>query len=58
MDIIKTILLGLNSNQAPVITADQPVYALGKKVEWMYPAIYGEDNLLMMLGTLHIEMVF
>ena len=58
MDIIKSILLGLNSNQAPVITADQPVYALGKQVQWMYPAIYGEDNLLMMLGTLHIEMAF
>ena len=58
MDIIKSILLGLNSNQAPVITADQPVYALGKQAQWMYPEIYWEDNLLMMLGTLLIGMAF
>ena len=58
MDIIKNILLWLNSDPAPVVTADQPVYALGKQIQWMYPEIYGEHHLLMMLGALHIEMAF
>ena len=39
------------------MTADQPVYAIAKKVQWSYPELYGEDcKLLMMMGALHIEM--
>eukprot|EP00112_Aurelia_sp_Birch-Aquarium-sp1_P023888 Seg731.3 transcript_id=Seg731.3/GoldUCD/mRNA.D3Y31 product="hypothetical protein" protein_id=Seg731.3/GoldUCD/D3Y31 len=58
MDIIKQILLLINPKQAAVITADQPVYTLGKQIQWMYPDLYGEDKLLMMMGGLHIEMAF
>ena len=58
IDIIKQILLKINPNQCPVITADQPVYTLGKQIQWLYPDQYGEDKLVMMMGALHIEMAF
>ena len=43
-----------NPGQVPVITADQPVYALGKQVQWLYPNEFG--NIIWMMGPLHIEM--
>ncbi len=58
MGVVKKILLKLNPQQAVVLTADQPVYALGKQVQWMYPEFYGEGNTVMMMGALHIEMAF
>ena len=41
-----------------MITADQPVYTLGKQIQWLYPDQYGEDKLAMMMGALHVEMFF
>ena len=58
MGVVKQILLKLNPQQAVVLTADQPVYALGKQVQWMYPEFYGESKVVMMMGALHIEMAF
>ena len=46
----------LNPGQVTVVTADQPVYALGKQVQWRFPETY--KNTLWMLGPLHIEMTF
>ena len=46
----------LNPGQVPVITADQPIYALAKQVQWQRPDKYGEDKYLVMFGGLHIEM--
>ena len=45
----------LNANQTTLVTADQPVYALGKQIQWRYP---NEGNIFWMLGGLHIEMTF
>ena len=56
MDIVVLILRQLCPEQAAVITADQPVYAIAKKVQWSYPELYGENKLVMMMGALHIEM--
>ena len=47
----------LNPNQTAVIGFDQPLYTLAKKIPWFQPAIYGQQNLVLMLGALHIEMV-
>ena len=58
MKIVKLILLRLNPGQIPVMTGDQPVYAILKQVQWLYPEFYGQDKLLMMMGALHIEMYF
>ena len=56
MNTILHITTTLNKQQPAVITADQPVYALAKAVQWKYPDLYGEDRLVMMMGGLHIEM--
>ncbi|XP_065669903.1 uncharacterized protein LOC124808522 [Hydra vulgaris] len=55
-NIVIKVLAKINPTQVPIITADQPVYALGKQVQWHYPKLSGEDKLLMMMGGLHIEM--
>ena len=36
------------------ITAGQPVYTLGKQIQWMYPDEFGD--VFWMMGILHIEM--
>ena len=56
MDIIKKLLAYLNPGQSTVITGDQPVYAIGKQVQWMYPDVY--KDCLWMMGPLHIEMAY
>ena len=58
MKIVNLVLEEVNSGQVSVITGDQPVYAIGKQVQWHYPDLYGEDKLVMMMGSLHIEMNF
>ena len=42
--------------QTSVIGFDQPLYALAKKLQWYLPAQYGKEKLIVMLGSLHIEM--
>ena len=45
----------LNPGQIPVLTMDQPLYAIGKQIQWNLPELYGEDKYVVMLGSLHIE---
>ena len=56
MKVTKRAVDSLNKNQIPVIIADQPVYALGKQLQWLFPHHYGEDKFVIMMGGLHIEM--
>ena len=56
MDIVKAAVQHLNPGQAPVLAADQPLYALAKEIQWTWPASHGEDHFVIMLGGLHIEM--
>ena len=56
MEKMQDIVAYLNPGQVPVITADQPIYALAKQVQWHWPEQYGEDKYLVMFGGLHIEM--
>ena len=53
--IIAKLTKELNPDQVPIITADQPVYALVKQVQWLYPHVFG--NIIWMMGPLHIEMM-
>ena len=39
-----------------MITADQPVYALGKQIQWKYTEEC--KDIFWMMGPLHIEMTF
>ena len=54
-NVLSRITNYLNANQTTLVTADQPVYALGKQIQWRYP---NEGNIFWMLGGLHIEMTF
>ena len=54
MMFVEKLVSAINSHQDPVITADQPVYELGKQVSWMYPDRF--KNFVWMMGSLHIEM--
>ena len=56
MNLLVNLTNHLNPGQVAVVTADQPVYALGKQVQWRFPKTY--KNTLWMLGPLHIEIVF
>ena len=52
---INSITKKLNPGQIPVITADQPVCALGKQIQWKYPEKLG--NKIWMMGPPHVEML-
>ena len=57
MEVIQQITLHMNPTQKQVfITGDQPVYALGKRLQWMYQCQF--SNIFWMMGPLHIEMAF
>ena len=55
-NVIKCAVHHLNPEQIPVITFDQPLYALAKQIQWTWPDEYGEDKYVVMFGGLHIEM--
>lgn len=55
MDKIRETVTFLNPGQTPVITADQPLYALMKQIQWTWPD-YDEKKFVIMFGGLHIEL--
>ena len=56
MGVKRKLIQHLNPTQIPVITGDQPVYALMKQVQWQFPNELGEEHFLVGMGGLHIEM--
>ena len=56
MRVIRKLIKHLNPTQIPVITGDQPVYALMKQVEWQFSNEFGEEHFFAGMGGLHIEM--
>ena len=56
MDVVKSAVEHLNAEQTPVLTFDQPLYALAEQIQWKWPEKYGEDKFVVMSGGLHIEM--
>ena len=55
MNLNKKITNFLNPSETPVNTCDQPVYALTKTIQWMYPETLGSGKYLSILGGFHIE---
>ncbi len=51
---VKSAVEVLNPGQMPILTCDQPLYALTKQIQWSWPSTYGEDCCVAML---HIEMM-
>ena len=35
---------------------DQPLFTIGKRIQWSLPELYGEEKFVIMFGGLHIEM--
>ena len=56
LDVVKNAVEHLNHGQTPVVTFDQPLFALAKQIQWKWPESYGEDKLVVMFGGLYIEM--
>ena len=42
MDVINQVTAFLNPGQVPIITVDQPLFALAKVIQWKWPIVYGE----------------
>ena len=57
INVIKKAVQFLNSNQIPVIAFDQPLYAIAKQIQWKWYSEYGENQVVVMMGGLHVEMV-
>ena len=55
MDVVKNRVEHVNPDLTHVITLDQPLFALAKQIQWQWPEKYGEDNMVVMFGGLHIE---
>ena len=53
--LIKADTEYLNIGQCPVMTVDQPLYAISKQIQWNLEG-YKEDSMVIMMGGLHIEM--
>ena len=56
MDVVKNAVEHVNPCQTPVVTLDQPLFALAKQIQWKWPEKYGEDKMILMFGGLHIQM--
>ncbi len=56
MNVVKAAINKLNPGQAPVVTLDQPLFAIAKQIQWNWPSTHGENLFVIMLGGLHTEM--
>ena len=56
MDVVKNAVVHVNPGQTPVVTLDQPLFALAKQIQRKWPEKYGEYKMVVMFGGLHIEM--
>jgi hypothetical protein len=56
MNVIRQAVTFLNPGQVPIITVDQPLFALAKMFQWKWPDSHGEQAHVVMLGGLHIEL--
>ena len=44
MDVVKNAVEHMNPGQTPVVTLDQPLFALAKQIQWKWPEKYGEEK--------------
>jgi len=54
MDVVKGTVEHLDRGQIPVLTFDQPLFALAKQIQWRWPEQYGNEKFVIMFGGLHI----
>ena len=56
VDVITEVVNFLNQGQVPVLAGDQPLYAIAKKIQWNFPTVYSEKDLVVMFGGFHTEL--
>lgn len=56
MNVIKAAVEYLNPGKVPVLTIDQPLFAIAKTIQWNFPDTHGEDKYFIMFRGLHMEM--
>jgi len=56
LEVLRTATSFLNPGQTPIVTFDQPLYALAKGIQWNWPLSFGEKQFVVRMGGLHIEM--
>ena len=44
MNVIKSAIQYISPRQIPVITLDQPLFAIAKQIQWNWPASHGENQ--------------
>ena len=54
-DVIRRTTKFLNPQQIPVMEVDQPLFAIAKQNQWLFPDEYGEDFFVVLLDGLHLE---
>ncbi len=58
--MVKKAVHELNPTQIPVITMDQPLYAIAKLIQWNWPDTYGEKHFVLedyILRWLHSKLL-
>ena len=55
MTVIQKVVHKVNPRQIPIITTNQPVYALLTQIQWKFLNDFGEDAFIIMIDGLHIE---
>ena len=55
MNIIRRPSRYLNSGQIPIITVDEPLFAIAKQIQWTWDN-YDDSKFIIILGGLHIAM--
>ena len=54
INVIKQATEHVNPEQVPVLTVDQPLYAIAKKIQWMWPRVYGEGKFYLFIYVFKI----
>ena len=56
INVVTKAMNHVNPGAILVVTFDQPLFALAKQIQWMWPERYGGDKLVVMFGGIHIKM--
>ena len=51
MNLVKEAVEHLNPDQTPVLTMDQPLSAIAKEIQWLWPDSFSNNNYVIMIGV-------
>ena len=51
MNVVKESWEHLNPNQTPLLTMDQPLSAIAKEIQWLWPDSFTKNKYLIMIGS-------